>query len=88
MQKLIKNHWYREAGEPFARAKILSHDIHPEGLDVDRIRFFEVGNLNQNRISVTLLVYLEAVDNFTSKVVKKNSFIWKRAFIFISRPAS
>ena len=44
MQKLIKNHWCREAGEPFARAKILSHEIHPEGLDVDRIRFFEVGS--------------------------------------------
>jgi hypothetical protein len=43
MQKLIKNHWHRESGEPFERAQILSHKIHPEGLDVDRIRFLEAG---------------------------------------------
>ena len=43
--KLIKNDWYREAGKPFAIAKILCHEIHPEGLDVDRIRFFEFGEL-------------------------------------------
>ena len=45
MQKLIKNEWHRESGEPFACAHILRHDIHPEGLDVDRIRFFEAGCL-------------------------------------------
>lgn len=45
MQKLIKNNWHRESGKPFARAQILTHDIHPEGLDVDRFRFFEVGQL-------------------------------------------
>lgn len=43
MQKFIRNSWRRESGKPFARAKILSHEIHPEGLDVDRIRFFEAG---------------------------------------------
>lgn len=45
MQKLIKNNWRRESGESFATARILSHEIHPEGLDVDRIRFFEAGSL-------------------------------------------
>lgn len=45
MQKLIRNNWYRESGEPFATSQILSHEIHPEGLDVDRIRFFEAGSL-------------------------------------------
>ena len=45
MQKLIKNNWHRESVEPFERAEILSHDIHPEGLDVDRIRFLKAGNL-------------------------------------------
>jgi hypothetical protein len=45
MQKLINNDWHRESGEPFARAQILKHEIHPEGLDVDRIRFFEPGGL-------------------------------------------
>jgi hypothetical protein len=45
MKKLIKNNWRRESGEPFARTKILSNEIHPEGLDVDRIRFFEAGSL-------------------------------------------
>ncbi|MFC1645682.1 hypothetical protein ACFL2Y_00690 [Candidatus Omnitrophota bacterium] len=43
MQKLIKNDWRRESDEPFACAQILRHEIHPEGLDVDRIRFFETG---------------------------------------------
>ncbi len=45
MEKLIKNDWQRESGEPFARARILRHDIHPEGLDVDRVRFFDAGRL-------------------------------------------
>jgi hypothetical protein len=45
MQKLIKNDWHCESGEPFARAQILRHEIHPEGLYVDRLRFFEAGGL-------------------------------------------
>ena len=45
MQKLVKNSWNRESGEPFAKAKILNHKIHPEGLDADRIRFFEAGKI-------------------------------------------
>jgi len=45
MQKLIKNDWRRESGAPSASARILSHEIHPEGLDVDRIRFLEAGSL-------------------------------------------
>jgi hypothetical protein len=45
MQKLIKNNWRRKSGEPFERAVVLSHEIHPEGLDIDRIRFVEAGSL-------------------------------------------
>jgi len=45
MQKIIRNDWRRESGEPFARAHILSHEIHPEGLDIDRFRFIEAGDL-------------------------------------------
>jgi hypothetical protein len=45
MQKLIRNNWQRKSGEPFARAAILSHEIHPEGLDVERIRFCDAGSL-------------------------------------------
>jgi hypothetical protein len=44
MQKLIKNDWSREAGKPFANARILGHEVHPEGLDVERFRFFETGD--------------------------------------------
>jgi hypothetical protein len=44
MQKLIRNTWSRRPGEPFVKAAILSHDIHPEGLDVERIRFIEAGS--------------------------------------------
>ena len=46
MQNLIKNKWSRESGEPFTRAKILDHAIHPEGLDIDRLRFIEAGSLS------------------------------------------
>jgi hypothetical protein len=45
MQKFIKNNWSRKSGEPFAKSTILSHEIHPEGLDIERIRFFEAGSL-------------------------------------------
>ena len=48
MQKLVKNNWNRKPTEPFAVAHILRHDIHPEGLDVDRIRFVEGGSLATN----------------------------------------
>jgi hypothetical protein len=46
MQKLIKNNWFREDGTSFLKAKILDHEIHPEGLDIDRIRFVEAGRLS------------------------------------------
>ncbi len=45
MEKLIKNNWRHGSGEPFERAQILSHDVHPEGLDIDRIRFIEAGSI-------------------------------------------
>ncbi|MGD0884644.1 MAG: hypothetical protein ABSA46_07185 [Thermodesulfovibrionales bacterium] len=45
MQKHIKKAWSQESGEPFARAQVLSHQIHPEGLDIDRLRFLEAGSL-------------------------------------------
>lgn len=44
MQKLIKNDWRKNSGEPFACAKVLEHEIHPEGLNVDRIRFAKGGS--------------------------------------------
>jgi hypothetical protein len=46
MDKLIKNEWRRKSGEPFATAQILRHGTHPEGLDVERIRYFKAGALN------------------------------------------
>jgi quercetin dioxygenase-like cupin family protein len=45
MQKLIRNNWHQASNEPFAKANILNHQIHPEGLDVDRLRFIEGGSL-------------------------------------------
>ncbi len=45
MEKRIRNNWQRNAGDSFARSRILSHEVHPEGLDVDRIRFAETGGL-------------------------------------------
>lgn len=45
MQKVIKNTWRRKAGEPFVRAQILDHRVHPEGLDIERIRFLDAGSI-------------------------------------------
>ncbi len=45
MHKLIKNKWFHGSGEPFTKARVLSHELHPEGLDIDRIRFVEAGSL-------------------------------------------
>jgi hypothetical protein len=45
MEKLIKNEWHREDGKPYERACILRHDFHPEGLDIERIRFIESGEM-------------------------------------------
>lgn len=46
MQKIIRNTWHRESGKPFSVARILSNDIHPEGLDIDRVRFIEAGSMS------------------------------------------
>jgi hypothetical protein len=43
LQKVIKNDWRCEPGQPFARARILDHEVHPEGLDVERLRFIAAG---------------------------------------------
>ncbi|MFZ5877419.1 MAG: hypothetical protein ACOYXU_13575 [Nitrospirota bacterium] len=48
IQKLIHNPWRRESGAPFETAKILRHDVHPEGLDVERVRFLAAGRLTPN----------------------------------------
>jgi hypothetical protein len=40
-RKIIRNVWRREPGERIERATILRHDVHPEGLDVERLRFVE-----------------------------------------------
>jgi hypothetical protein len=45
MEKVVRNDWRRVPGQAFASARILSHEVHPEGLDVDRVRFFEMGRL-------------------------------------------
>lgn len=49
MQKLIKNNWSRTPGEQFAKIGILNHAVHPEGLDIDRLRFYEPGRLEPKR---------------------------------------
>lgn len=45
MLKFITNNWHRKSGESFATSRILDHRIHPEGLDIDRIRFIEYGRI-------------------------------------------
>jgi hypothetical protein len=39
MEKIIRNTWQRADGSLFERAPILKHDVHPEGFDVERVRF-------------------------------------------------
>jgi hypothetical protein len=43
LPKIIRNDWRRETGQPFATARILDHTVHPEGLDVCRLRYLEKG---------------------------------------------
>jgi len=45
MDKVIRNVWRREGTGAHERASILRHDVHPEGLDVDRVRFVGEGDL-------------------------------------------
>jgi len=46
MEKIIRNAWRRVSSDPYAAARILSADRHPEGFDVDRVRFVERGVLS------------------------------------------
>ena len=55
MEKLIKSSWFRDSGKPYAEARILKYDVHPEGLNVDRIRFLEAERL-ELRIDVGHIV--------------------------------
>ncbi len=45
MEKIIRNSWRRESGNPFESTQILRHGIHPEGLDIERFRFLEPGKM-------------------------------------------
>ncbi len=45
MEKVLKNNWQNGPGTPFERAQILRHEIHPEGLDISRIRFPRPGRI-------------------------------------------
>lgn len=46
MRKVVRSVWELTNGGPFAIARILSHDIHPEGMDVDRIKFVKAGTIS------------------------------------------
>jgi hypothetical protein len=59
MQKIIRNKWLREPGASFERAQILKHDIHPEGLNVDRIRFLEPGCIKHSSNGGNLISILK-----------------------------
>lgn len=56
MDKLIANDWRRQGDAPYERARILRHDVHPEGLDVERVRFLEGGPLQLTSAGATLTV--------------------------------
>jgi hypothetical protein len=49
MEHLIRNAWRVEEGGAFERAAILDHRVHPEGLDVDRLRFERAAELALGR---------------------------------------
>jgi len=48
MKKIIKTNWCVDPEKPFTRARVLHHTTHPEGLDIDRIRFQQTGKLPMN----------------------------------------
>lgn len=43
MEKIIRNLWSRGDGAPWEQARILMREVHPEGLDLARVRFVEAG---------------------------------------------
>ncbi len=45
MDPVIRNVWGVDASGAFVRANILDHRVHPEGLDVDRLRFARAAEL-------------------------------------------
>lgn len=56
------------------RAHILNHEVHPEGLDVDRIRFIEAGDSHRKRAWVTSSAFFEEAEDFTWRVTTDNPF--------------
>jgi hypothetical protein len=65
MQKIIRNKWFREPGASFERAQILKHEIHPEGLDVDRIRFLEPGGIKLSSNGGNIISILKGTAKLT-----------------------
>ncbi|MGE5307762.1 MAG: hypothetical protein ACM3OC_01600 [Deltaproteobacteria bacterium] len=73
MDKLIRNDWRYDPGEPFARARILSHEVHPEGLDVERVRFFTAGELTLNPSRGHIVSFLSGSAKLHLKVQAQES---------------
>lgn len=55
MKKIIKNEWKKQVGKAYVRAIILKHDVCPEGLDVERIKFNSDGVFVPNTIGGCIL---------------------------------
>lgn len=46
MRHVTTSSWARSPGEAFERTRVLDHSLHPEGLDLERVRFVEPGTLS------------------------------------------
>lgn len=49
MRKYIANAWHSETDDGVEVANILQHDVHPEGLDIARVRFREAASYQPHR---------------------------------------
>jgi hypothetical protein len=56
MDKIIENAWQRAPGAPVERAVILDRDRHPEGFDVERLRFASEGTWTSVGPSITSVI--------------------------------
>jgi hypothetical protein len=74
MQKLIKNNWRRKKDNAFEKTNILSHDIHPEGLDVERVRFVVSGSLTPKPHVGHVISILRGTGSLHVESVDKHSF--------------
>ena len=84
MQKIIRNKWVREPRASFERSRILQHEIAPEGLDVERLRFLEPGAFNPSPNGGNIISVLKGTAKLTLGKQSGKSFkLEKEVHVYI-----